>query len=143
MQTKKKGIPFWALHIKYIQSRYLQRMWATRILRREGLGKQWRERSVVYPTEIKMNDNDNDNDNNSTKQFDQNDLDYLCYHKPPIGYITNNDKHKYKITSDETEDEKTIIRSLQYWYDTYSTRKYWDAFDHIWYISNIMPVELW
>lgn len=96
-------------------------MWATRILRREGLGKQWRERSIVYPTEIKMDKMDN---------IDQNDLDYLCYHKPPIGYITNNDKDKFKITSDETEDEKTIIRSLQYWYDTYSTRKYWDAFDH-------------
>eukprot|EP01083_Nonionella_stella_P063494 164982_1 len=134
------GIPFWALHIKYIQSRYLQRMWATRILRREGLGEIWNLKSITYPTQIKLDkdkeeEEEEDRDVLSSLQqeadaFDTDDLNYLFYHRAPNGYVTSKDEHLLQLENkQQTDDEKTITDSLQFWFDTFSARMYHDAFD--------------
>ena len=112
-------------------------------MRREGHGEQWRDKSIVNPTQIRIGthfedgeDAENETDILKTSkavQFDKEDLDFLFYHKAPMGYITSfdaeNDRNDDEVV--ETEDERTIIESLQFWFDTYSKRKYWDSFDHM------------
>ena len=107
-------------------------------MRREGHGEQWRDRSIVNPTEIHIashSETDGDDDILKTSkalQFDEDDLDFLFYHKAPTGYMTSSDEQGADGNGDliESEDERTVIQSLQYWFDTYSTRKYWDSFAH-------------
>ena len=101
-------------------------MWATRIMRRESLGEIWSFKSLINPTQIKIDPN---KPSDEAFDGDEDDLNYLCYHKPPSGYITSSDSKKDDDLLN-SEDENTIVHSLQYWFDTYSSRNYWHAFDH-------------
>ncbi|ETO23406.1 hypothetical protein RFI_13776, partial [Reticulomyxa filosa] len=98
---RELGIPIFALMKKYGQVKYYQRLYASRILRREGLGKQWKPHVVSYPTEVHMDQemlykyNEESakdpfsarNKLKDKRDIDEQDLFHFFYERSPLGYF--------------------------------------------------------
>lgn len=86
------ALPFKAWIDKYGQMRWYQRIWAVRILRREGFNAMWKVFSIHHMVNVKTSKEYFQNkiqNNKRFKDYDSDDLKYFMYHKAPFGYFGN------------------------------------------------------
>lgn len=135
----KIGIPFYALFKKFEQARNYQKIYATRILRREGYHQQWKPHALVNSTRVKAFDISIENDGKTVEtehqakklDFNDQDLEYFLYHKPPLGYITHENpstgvsfESMADINTKEMNDEQLLIDCLNFSFEEELERGY-------------------